>query len=83
MRSNIVTMSIGVGEGKFLGVRRVFVRILPNLKESSACYFGRRWAPFFVIFLGVCSDFQGFCESFQRFSQDFHGFSVIFFNLKS
>jgi len=31
--------TIGVGAGKFLGVRRIFVRISPNLPEKLLCHF--------------------------------------------
>jgi len=82
---------MGVGAGKFLGVRRIFARILPNLpgktpkkvtSKKISCHFGRHFFPikvcrasFLLVFTRVCSYFQGFCESFQRFCPDFRGFS--------
>jgi len=49
----VVQQHIGIGAGKFLGVRRIFARILPNLPEknhekrppnkSCSCYFGRHF----------------------------------------
>ena len=86
----VVQQHIGIGAGKFLGVRRIFARILPNLPEkkpwkatSKQKLFMLFWAPFLLIFSGACSDFQGFCEGFQRFCSYFHGFCPrIFTNSK-
>ena len=83
---SVIVQHIGERTGNFFEVRRIFAGILPNVpeknsikseirKESSSCYFGRRWAPFVPKFSGVCSDFQWFCKGLQRFCPDFHGFS--------
>jgi len=87
-RANLVSeessVVIGVGAGKFWGVRRIFARIFPNLPEKNpkkvlhtvlgAIFFKSKHAGrhFCSYFQGVCSDFQGFCEGFQRFFPDFH-----------
>jgi len=69
--------------GIFLGMRKIFVRILPNLpkkkfrppKKSSSCSFGSRCAPFLLIFSGFSQIFRDFVKVFRDFAQistDFH-----------
>ena len=56
-REAVEELSIGVGAGKVLGVRRIIARILPNLPEKSSkkVTFTKKkhlmwfWAPFFQI----------------------------------
>jgi len=71
----VMVQHVGVGAGKFLRVRKIFLELsqtylkiihkkVTSRKSSSSC-FGRRWALFLLIFSGVCSDFQRFCEVFQ------------------
>jgi len=63
--------STGVGAGKFLGVRRIFVQKKLHKKKTPPkkklfMLYGRRWAPFLLLYSRFCSDFHGFCESSQR-----------------
>jgi len=78
------TQSIDIGAGKCLGVRRIFARILPYLPKKLSHYFRIKacWAPFLLMFSGVCSDFQGFYQGFHSFCPDFHGFFPDFHQIK-
>jgi len=79
----VVVQQIAVKAGSFLGMRKIFARIIPNLPEKilhekrlpKTKLFMLFWAPlapFLLIFSGIFSVVQGFCEDFQRSCPDFH-----------
>ena len=79
MTSPLLTQLIWCSASKFLGVRRIFAKILANLQEkiihkkkwpsnkSSSCYFG----PHFCLY------FQGFAQIFSNFVKVLRDFSHI------
>ena len=88
------SLHIFVGAGKFLGVRRNFARILPNLREKSYRAPGDLQKKAFHINSGaifkskhvechLCSDFQGVSEGSQRCCLNFMGFCLDFHQIKT
>jgi len=82
--SFFVPQIIGIGAGKFLGVRRNFARILSylpekyfiksDLKKSSSCQFGRHYFQIKAYWAPFLLRFSG---SFRRFSEILPGFRRI------
>ena len=77
----LVVQHIGVRAAHFLGVRRIFARILPNLteklnkkrppKKSSSCCFGRHIWSYFQRFAQIFRDFVKAFRDFTQISTDF------------
>ena len=69
---HFILKCIGVGASKFLGVRKIFARISPNLPEKFSSIVGRqffkikqRWAPFLSVFLGSLPRNPGIFQTFS------------------